>query len=427
MRALTPRLPRSFMPRLLLAVALVLGGAATGCGKGGAGRAGAGAPALSVPSRSPTPPGAVGIATKNTTRLGGADAPSDAAAVARAVYPGLTPATRPQAVVLVNERSWAASLAASALAGAPLGAPLLYADGDSLPAPSAQALAALHPTGSAALEGAQVIEIGTSAPVPGGLRVRRLALGSEPGGDQAAAVSAAVERLLEALSRGTPRSFIVVPSEAPRSLQMPAAGLAAESGAAILLLSPRGLAATSAVLARAHHPSLYVVGASSLAAGARAALASFGRVLNASGEAGTSSPTGSREGAEAVENAIALSRFGRGAFGWNIHEAGHGLVFASTARPLDAPAAAPLSAHGDYAPLLLLEGAGAVPPALAHYLSDIEPGYSAAVPPVRAVYNHGWLIGDESAISAHAQAEIDAALEVAPRSPSPEEAPAPSE
>ena len=170
-----------------------------------------------------------------------------------------------------------------------------------------------------------------------------------------------------------------------------------------------------------------MVGASSLAAGARAALASFGRVLNASGEAGTSSPTGSREGAEAVENAIALSRFGRGAFGWNIHEAGHGLVFASTARPLDAPAAAPLSAHGDYAPLLLLEGAGSVPPALAHYLSDIEPGYSAAVPPVRAVYNHGWLIGDESAISAHAQAEIDAALEVAPRSPSPEEAPAPSE
>ncbi len=428
MRALTPRLARPFMPRLVLAFALVLGSAATGCGKGGARRAGAGAPALSAPSQSPTPPGAVGIVTKNTIRLGGADAPSDAAAVARTVYPGLTPATRPQAVVLVNERSWAASLAASALAGAPLGAPLLYADGDSLPAPSAQALAALHPTGSAALDGAQVIEIGTSAPVPGRLRVRQLALGSEPGGDQAAAVSAAVERLLEALSSGTPRSFIVVPAEAPRSLQMPAAGLAAESGAPILLVNARGLAAaTSSVLARAHRPALYVVGASSLPASARAALASFGRVFNASGEAGASSPTGSRERAQAVENAIAVSRFGHGAFGWNIHEAGHGLVFASASRPLDAPAAAPLSAHGDYAPLLLLEGAGSVPPALAHYLSNIEPGYSAAVPPVRAVYNHGWLIGDESAISARAQAEIDAALEVAPRSPSPEEAPPPSE
>src|SRR2546422_4972594 len=77
MRALTPRLPRPFIPGLLLAVALVLGSAATGCGKGGARRAGAEAPALSAPSQSPTPPGAVAIATKNTTRLGGADAPSD--------------------------------------------------------------------------------------------------------------------------------------------------------------------------------------------------------------------------------------------------------------------------------------------------------------------------------------------------------------
>ena len=183
--------------------------------------------------------------------------------------------------MLVNERAWAASLAASVLAGAPLGAPLLYADGDSLPAPSAHALAALHPTGSAALGGAQVIEIGTSAPVPGGLRVRRLALGSEPGGDQAAAVSAAVVRLLEALSKETPRSFIVVPYEAPHSLQMPAAGLAAESGAPILLLSARGLTpATSSVLARAHHPSLYVVGTSSLPPGAQTTLASLGRVSN---------------------------------------------------------------------------------------------------------------------------------------------------
>ena len=422
MRAPPPR----FLPRLVLAGALLLGSAAAGCGKGGARQAGARAPALSVPSESPVPAGAVGIATKNTTRLGGADAPSDAAAVARAVYPGLTPATRPEAVVLVNGRSWPASLTASVLAGAPLRAPLLYADGDSLPASSAHALAALHPTGSAALGGAQVVEIGTSAPVAGGLRVRRLALGSQPGSDQGAAVSAAVVRLLEAVSKETPHSFIVVPSEAPRSWQMPAAGLAAESGAPILLLSARGLAAaTSSVLARAHRPSLYVVGASSLPPAAQTALVSVGRVYNASAEAATKSPAG--QGAEAVEDAIAVSRFGRGAFGWNIHESGHGLVFANASRPLDAPAAAPLSAHGDYAPLLLLEGAGSVPPALARYLSNIEPGYSAAVPPVRAVYNHGWVIGDESAVSARAQAEIDAALEVAPRSPSPEEAPAPSE
>ena len=46
--------------------------------------------------------GAGGLSTKNTTRLGGADSVTDAAAVAVAVYPGLTPATRPRVVVMVD-------------------------------------------------------------------------------------------------------------------------------------------------------------------------------------------------------------------------------------------------------------------------------------------------------------------------------------
>src|SRR5436190_7263045 len=57
------------------------------------------------------------------------------------------------------------------------------------------------------------------------------------------------------------------------------------------------------------------------------------------------------------------------------------------------------------------------PSELSCYLSNIEPGYTEAVGPVRAVYNHGWLIGDEQAISLLAQAEIDTVLEVAPRTP----------
>jgi hypothetical protein len=73
--------------------------------------------------------------------------------------------------------------------------------------------------------------------------------------------------------------------------------------------------------------------------------------------------------------------------------------------------------------LLLLSDRASVPPVLARYLSNIEPGYTAAVGPVREVYNHGWLIGDESAISARVQAEIDAVLEVAPRAPSAAEPP----
>ena len=91
---------------------------------------------------------------------------------------------------------------------------------------------------------------------------------------------------------------------------------------------------------------------------------------------------------------------------------GHGLVFANSTRPLDAAAAAPLSASGKYGPLLLVDQASPLPPALVQYLLDIEPGYEKD--PVRGVYNHGWLVGDTGAISVGDQARIDTLLEIAP-------------
>ncbi len=72
--------------------------------------------------------------------------------------------------------------------------------------------------------------------------------------------------------------------------------------------------------------------------------------------------------------------------------------------------------------MLPLAGAGtSIPPALTGYLSDIKPAYSPQVPPVRSVYNHGWLIGDEQAISAVTQAEIDTLLETSPSATATEE------
>ena len=58
-----------------------------------------------------------------------------------------------------------------------------------------------------------------------------------------------------------------------------------------------------------------------------------------------------------------------------------------------------------------------LPSALVDYLSDIEPAYTSApqFQPVRGVYNHGWLIGDETAITVDTQAELDAMLETLPR------------
>ena len=103
-----------------------------------------------------------------------------------------------------------------------------------------------------------------------------------------------------------------------------------------------------------------------------------------------------------MRSSIDFARFTDGSFGWGVIDPGHGLVFARADRPLDAAAAAPLSASGTYGPLILLSSAaGRWTRPIADYLLDIQPGYNRD--PVRGVYNHGWIIGDAKAISVGVQ------------------------
>jgi hypothetical protein len=60
----------------------------------------------------------------------------------------------------------------------------------------------------------------------------------------------------------------------------------------------------------------------------------------------------------------------------------------------------------------LIPDAQALPQAVQDYLLDIQPGYDKD--PVRGVYNHGWIMGDEKAISVDVQSRIDALLEIQP-------------
>ena len=109
---------------------------------------------------------------------------------------------------------------------------------------------------------------------------------------------------------------------------------------------------------------------------------------------------------------IAFARYTNGKFGWGVVDPGHGLVFESSKRPLDAAAASALSGTGAYGPLLLVSNPDQLPQLDERYLLDIQPGYEKD--PVRGVYNHGWLMGDEAAISADVQSRIDALLEIQP-------------
>ena len=62
-----------------------------------------------------------------------------------------------------------------------------------------------------------------------------------------------------------------------------------------------------------------------------------------------------------------------------------------------------------------MDNPSTLPRAVLNYFLDYAtPGYTQEGP-TAAVYNHGWMIGDPSAISVGVQAEVDSLLEAVPQ------------
>jgi hypothetical protein len=330
-----------------------------------------------------------GFATKNTTRVGGADPTADAAGVALAVFNGRT--QRPRAVTFVDAEDWQAGIAAAVFMSDPVRAPILLSEDGELPGASSQALEALSPTGARGVDGARIIRVGEAAKGDGKtLEVK---------GDNPFALAREIDRV-QAAAVGKSSDRVIIASGERAQFAMPAAAWAAKGGDPVLFVRRDAIPPeTRAALGAHQQPKIYVLGPPDVISE---------RVVTQLRRLGTVRRVAGRD---PVTNAIAFARFVDGTFGWGVIDPGHGLVFANVARPLDAAAGAPLSSSGKYGPLLLVSGR-ALPRPLVEYLLDIQPGYDRD--PVRAVYNHGWLLGDAKAISVADQARLDALLEIVP-------------
>jgi ell wall binding domain 2 (CWB2) len=367
---------------------------------------------VGIPSRAPQAAQKLGfpaVATKNTTRVAGADPAADAAGVALAVYPSAAPGTHPGAVTLAPEDDWQAALASAVLMSSPIKAPVLLAPHGSVPSASSDALKELAPTGSGAVDGAQVIRIGD---VPKPSHLHSVAI---KGGDPYV-LAAGIDRFLSA-AQGKTSPDVVIASGTNPDYAMPAAGWAAESGNPILFVNDSAIpAATRQALLAHQSPHIYVLGPPSVIPNSILdQLRKYGPVkrVGATGPAANSVAFAVyRDPACAYAQACAHVP---GSFGWAMRSPGHGYVLLNSKRPLDAAAAAPLSASGDYGPALLVDDPSNLPkPVLNFFLDYATPGYTQEGP-TAAVYNHGWVIGDRSAISVSVQAQMDSLLEVVPQ------------
>jgi hypothetical protein len=395
------------IPAALLAITLFL----AGCGGTTELISGPG-PDIGVKSKTPQAGQKLGfpaVATKNTTRVAGGDPVADAAGVALAVFPSEASGTHPTAVTLAPTDNWQAAIAASALMAPPIRAPILLSGSSSLPSATRDALRALAPTGSGPAGGVQVIRVG-DVPAPTGLRAAAVK-GTDP-----YALAAELDRFAAA-ARGKTSSNVVIASGEDPAFAMPAAAYAAESGEPILYVNHSGVPdATRQALLSHQSPHIYVLGPTSVIPDP---------VLTQLKKYGTVKRVGD---ATPAANSVAFATYrdpacvyGQpcahvpGSFGWAMRSPGHGYILVNQHRPLDAAAAAPLASSGSYGPELLIDSPSSLPSSVLNFfLNYATPGYTQQGP-TAAVYNHGWVIGDSSAISVPVQAQVDNLLEVVPQ------------
>lgn len=309
------------------------------------------------------------VATNNTTRVGGADPAANAAAVALAVYPSTTASQRPHSVTLVDEGNWAGAIAAATLMAPPVRAPILFTDADSQPAATREALARLDPKRTHELRA------------------------------EGASAAAEVATLRDKLAPKPPAHIVIAPEGAPE-FAMPAAAWAARSGDPVLFAAGDDLPPpTVAYLEKHTKAPIYLLGPDSVLSSEllREAEEIGGKASRVAGE-------------DPVANAIALARFGKDKFGWDVNDPGHGFVLMREDAPLNAAAAAALSGSGTWGPLLLTDSADTLPAEVRDYFLDVKPGYTDN--PTRAFYNHVWVIGDQEAIDVTQQAEVNELAEL---------------
>jgi hypothetical protein len=339
-------------------------------------------------------------ATRNTIRVGGSDAVSDAAGVAGALYPATGDSDRPTAIVLVDQNDWPTAIAASVLVGRPIGAPILLTDGGDLPAVTKDVLDRLKPKGSDLSKDAQVIRVGPDVARPDGFKTALIE------GDNAFQRAAAIDRFFSA-ARAKPSNDVVLFSADDAEFAMPAAAWAARSGDSALPVSRNRIPAPIVRALRQHsRPNVFVLGPES---------AISKRVVDRLEKQKLARDVKRIEGPNPVENAIAFARYEKGDFGWGVVVPGYNFTLASTTRPADAAAAAALATRGVFAPLVLTDDPARLPPKLEEYFLSVQPGYEDD--PAQAVYNRAWILGDDKAVSIEQQAQLDQLTELIPVQP----------
>ncbi|AIQ12527.1 ArsR family transcriptional regulator [Paenibacillus durus] len=381
------------------AVALLFGSVLAGCTLGG--KADEAANSNTVDTSSVAVPW---IGTKNTTRINTTDPAAAAVLVSQTLWTAQSDASRPSSVVLTDVANWQIAAAATDLIHHPSNGPVLFFDKDNVPQATLDELKRLNPKGAESNDGIQIVIVGpVSDNVKRQLDELKMKI-DQIAGDDPATVAAAIDAYYAKVAGELPQGVVIGSADSPE-YTLPAVNWIAHMPEPLLYVTKDSVpdATAKALEGRSGKASIYVLGPeSAVSAKVEDALKQYGTVTRVSGS-------------DPYQNAIAFAKFkdSSNGFGWGITTPGHNFSFVTTDSPALAIAAAPFSHLGKHAPLLFTEKSG-MPDSVMNYLMELMPKFQDS--PAEGPYNHAWITGDSSAITAKAQSEIDDMLEISPAS-----------
>ena len=348
-------------------------------------------------------------ATAFTTRLPGGTPETQAIAITQAVYAATREENAAGAIVLTRQDPHDAFTAMHRLTHMPVNAPLLYLDAAGrLSDATIDEMRRLHPDGVTQDGRTQVYVVGRVDPAVAGevrrrlgFRVRELRAGDP------VQLAELLDRWQAALKSDHPDEVVVSAVDHPDGIAhgMGAMGWNAHMGRGFAwVYRDRVPDATRRILSRRFQRAyIYLTGPSEVISDAVAAdLAQYGLVRRIAGPDAYATNVVNAGYKDVGRNfGWWFGQVPRN-FGWGIAQAGHNFIVGSADRPLHVIPSVVLGHMGKHGPVLLVSR-DEVPDRVVQYLEMVRPAPTA---PTETILNHGWIIGDESVLSAEVQRQV---------------------